>query len=78
MADAFVIETSLGTAGVVARDTIGFRFYASQPPFFALEGRRFATPAAARRSAEKLAATYATPQPMGFPWRRLRRHGAAA
>jgi hypothetical protein len=75
MADAYVIETASGTAGIVARDTVGFRFYASTPPFYDLEGKRFSSPAAARRAAEQLAASFPS---VAGPWRRLRRHSAAA
>ncbi|HWK44210.1 MAG TPA: hypothetical protein VNT30_05805 [Stellaceae bacterium] len=82
MADAFVIETTAGTAGIVAADGIAFRFYASQPPFFVIEGCCFASPADARRSAEAIAETYLAAlghaTASALPWRRLRRHGTLA
>ena len=56
MTDAFIIETSTLTAGIVAAYEQGFRFYASHPAMFALEGRMFGTVKAAQRAAEKLAA----------------------
>jgi len=82
MADAFVIETTAGTAGIVAADGIGFRFYASLAPFFVIEGCRFASPADARRSAEAIAENHLAAQgrltATSLPWRRLRRHNRLA
>jgi hypothetical protein len=55
MTDAFIIETSTITAGIVAAYGQGFRFYASHPSMFSLDGQFFGTPKAAQRAAEILA-----------------------
>ncbi len=55
MSDAYIIETSLFTAGIIAAHRNGFRFYASHPAMFPLEGKFFGTPSAAQRAAERLA-----------------------
>jgi hypothetical protein len=39
--DAYVIETRHGAAGVAVREAAGFRFFAAQPPFYAIEGQTF-------------------------------------
>jgi hypothetical protein len=56
MADAYVIEVSGYTAGIVARDHGGeaFTFFASNRAFEALEGKRFSAPAAAAQAARRL------------------------
>lgn len=54
MTDAYIIETKTVTAGIVAAHGRGFRFYASHPTMFALEGRVFESPKAAQAAAEKL------------------------
>lgn len=56
MADAYVIEVSGHTAGIVARDHGGeaFTFFASNRAFDALEGKRFSVPAAASKAARQL------------------------
>jgi hypothetical protein len=41
MTDIYAIGTSVGTAGLAVRDTAGFRFYASDQVFMALESRRY-------------------------------------
>ena len=55
MADAFVIETSKFTAGIIAAQDRGYRFYASHPDMLPLEGTIFGSPRAAQKAAEKLA-----------------------
>ena len=55
MTDAFIIETATLTAGIVAAHGRGFRFYASHPSMFVLEGQVFDSPKAAQNAAEKLA-----------------------
>jgi hypothetical protein len=55
MTDAFIIETATLTAGIVAAHGRGFRFYASHPSMFALEGQLFDSPKAAQKAAEALA-----------------------
>jgi hypothetical protein len=54
MTDAYIIETSTLTAGIVAAQGRGFRFYASHPAMFALEGQVFDSLKAAQKAAEKL------------------------
>ena len=57
MPDAYVIEVSGGTAGIVARDphSNSFNFFSAAPRFNAIEGQRFSDPLAAERAARKLA-----------------------
>ena len=56
MPDAYVIEVSGRTAGIVARDsqTTSFNFYSAVPRFNAIEGQRFSDPLAAERAARML------------------------
>ena len=65
MAEAFVIETSHYTAGIVAAQDRGFRFYASHPAMVPLEGRIFRNPKAAQFAAEELAANTEIPPARG-------------
>lgn len=57
MPDAYVIEVSGRTAGIVARDSRdhNFNFFSATHPFDAMEGRRFSDPLAAERAARHLA-----------------------
>jgi hypothetical protein len=57
MPDAYVIEVSGHTAGIVARDSDNhsFNFFSAAHPFNAMEGRRFSDPLAAERVARMLA-----------------------
>jgi hypothetical protein len=57
MSDAYVIEISGFTAGIVTRDTedSGFNFFSAAPRFNLMEGRHFADPLAAERAARQLA-----------------------
>ena len=57
MPDAYVIEVSGRTAGIVARDphSNSFNFFSAAPRFNAIEGQRFSDPLAAERAARKLA-----------------------
>lgn len=57
MPDAYVIEISGRTAGIVARDARdrNFNFFAATHSFNAMEGQRFADPLAAERAARHLA-----------------------
>jgi hypothetical protein len=57
MSDAYVIEVSGSTAGIVARDSpnSSFNFYSAVPRFNAIEGQRFSDPLAAERAARMLA-----------------------
>ncbi|WP_291604395.1 hypothetical protein [Bradyrhizobium sp.] len=41
MSQAFIIEIESRTAGIVARDERGFRFFSSERAFDGLEGRQF-------------------------------------
>jgi len=54
MTDAFIIETATLTAGIVAAQGGGFRFYASHPSMFPLEGSFFDTLKACHRAVERL------------------------
>jgi len=55
--DAYVIEVSGRTAGIVARDSRNrsFNFFSAARPFNAMEGQIFASPEAAERVARMLA-----------------------
>lgn len=57
MPDAYVIEVSGRTAGIVARDARdhSFNFFAATNSFNAMEGQRFSDPLAAERAARHLA-----------------------
>ena len=63
MTDAYIIETTTLTAGIVAAQGRGFRFYASHPSMFVLEGQIFDSLKAAQKAAEKLSRV---PQEKGF------------
>ena len=65
MANAFVIETSRFTAGIIAAQDRGYRFYASHPAMVPLEGAFFVSPRAAQRAAEKLAGDSEAPPARG-------------
>lgn len=56
MPDAFIIEVSGEAAGLVIRQERGFRFFASAPAFYPLEGKEFASVIQAENSAARLAA----------------------
>ena len=53
MSNAYVIEVGGETAGIVARDGLGFRFYAATPTFDGLDGRLFTAPGDAERAARR-------------------------
>lgn len=55
MAGAYVIETRDRAAGVAVRDRRGFRFFAAEAPFFALDKRVFPHLGVVRRAVERLA-----------------------
>jgi hypothetical protein len=57
MSDAYVIEVSGFTAGIVTRETedSGFNFFSAAPRFNVMEGQHFADDLAAERAARKLA-----------------------
>ena len=57
MPDAYVIEVSGRTAGIVDRDSQNnsFNFYSAVPRFNSIEGQRFSDPLAAERAARMLA-----------------------
>jgi hypothetical protein len=57
MTDAYIIETATLTAGIVAAQGRGFRFYASHPSMFVLEGQVFDSLKAAQTACEKIART---------------------
>jgi hypothetical protein len=64
MPDAYVIEVSGRTAGIVARDphSQNFNFFSAAPTFNALEGQRFSDPLAAERAARLLAKNGSLPR----------------
>jgi hypothetical protein len=66
MSDAFIIETSTLTAGIVTAYEQGFRFYASHPAMLSLEGQVFGTLKAAQRAAEAMAAQIGPKSPVRF------------
>jgi hypothetical protein len=57
MSDAYIIQVSGSTAGIVTRDRYGrgFSFFAATPRFNIMEGRHFSDPSEAERAARKLA-----------------------
>lgn len=62
MSTAYVIEVRGETAGIIAREERGFRFYASSNRFNALEGEAFSSP----RQAERAVVRLLTPRRSGF------------
>lgn len=54
MPNAYIIEVHNQTAGTVARDEHGFRFFSSERAFERLEGRRFGSARDAERAAKTL------------------------
>jgi hypothetical protein len=55
MSDSYIIEVSSQAAGIVVRDTSGYRFFAAVQPFYRLDGRLFRHVADAQRAAVRLA-----------------------
>lgn len=51
MSDTYVIEVSSQAAGIVVRDTDGFRFFAASHRFNSLEGQLFRNAREAERAA---------------------------
>ena len=54
LSDVFRIEIDDLDAGIVVRERIGFRFHAAERAFSVIDGRTFATVAAAERAAAEL------------------------
>jgi len=54
MPQAYIIEIESRTAGIVAGDERGYRFFSSDRTFDGLEGREFQTARAAERAARTL------------------------
>jgi hypothetical protein len=54
MPKAYIIEVQSRTAGIVARDERGFRFFSSERAFDSLEGRQFRSARDAERAARTL------------------------
>jgi hypothetical protein len=54
MSKAYIIEVLNQTAGIVAGDEHGFRFFSSQRAFDSLEGRQFRSARDAERAARAL------------------------
>ncbi len=54
MSTAYIIEILGESVGIVARDRGGFRFYAADHAYTALEGAAFRTPQQAERAARRL------------------------
>ena len=54
MPKAYIIEVQNRTAGIVARDEYGFRFFSSERIFDSLEGRQFGSARDAERAARAL------------------------
>lgn len=56
MADTYIIEVSSQAAGIVVRDSGGYRFFAATHRFNPLEGQLFRNARDAERAATRLAA----------------------
>ena len=54
MIQAYIIEIESRTAGIVARDEQGYRFFSSERTFDGLEGREFRSARDAERAARTL------------------------
>jgi hypothetical protein len=55
MPDTYIIEVLSKPAGIVVRDSRGYRFFAASHRFYALEGRLFRNAREAERAATRLA-----------------------
>jgi hypothetical protein len=55
MSDTFIIEVGSKPAGIVVRDTGGYRFFAASHKFNRLEGQLFRNAREAERAARRLA-----------------------
>jgi len=67
MPNAYIIEIQNRTAGIVARDAQGFRFFSSERIFDSLEGRQFRSARDAERAARALlSGRYRTPGVRSF------------
>jgi hypothetical protein len=55
MSDSYIIEVASKAAGIVVRDSFGFRFFAAAQPYFRLDGRLFRSARDAERAAVELA-----------------------
>jgi hypothetical protein len=53
MSDSYIIEVSSQAAGIVVRDTAGFRFFAASHRFNPLEGQLFRSAREAERVARQ-------------------------
>jgi hypothetical protein len=56
MSDTYIIEVGSKPAGIVVRDTGGYRFFAASHKFNRLEGQLFRNAREAERAARRLAA----------------------
>ncbi|WP_084800125.1 hypothetical protein [Bradyrhizobium sp. Ai1a-2] len=54
MSQAYVIEVSNRTAGIIVREERGFRFFSSERVFDSLDGHHFGSARAAERAASAL------------------------
>ena len=54
MSQAYIIEVESRTAGIVARDEHGYRFFSSDRLFDGMEGRQFRSARHAERAARAL------------------------
>jgi hypothetical protein len=54
MPQAYIIEIESRTAGIVARDALGYRFFSSDRNFDGLEGHEFRSAREAERAARAL------------------------
>jgi hypothetical protein len=54
MSDSYIIEVSSQAAGIVVRETSGYRFFAASQPFYRLDGRVFRHVVDAQRAAMQL------------------------
>lgn len=54
MSQAYIIEVSNRTAGIVVSEERGFRFFSAERAFDSLDSRHFGSPRAAERAASAL------------------------
>jgi hypothetical protein len=62
MTDAYIIEAAGETAGIVVRERRGVRFFASEPRFYVLDGKIFASAQAAHRAVGALRQSRSSPK----------------
>jgi hypothetical protein len=67
MSKAFIIEVESRTAGIVAKDERGYRFFSAEHTFESLDGRQFRSARDAERAARALLQERGRPRSLFAP-----------